>query len=308
MHEIHLFETNINHVVQLIRSPFIDNIFMILNIFDSNFTYLVIIIFVWNFVNKRAGFHLLYLEVIGGIINTDLKFLFAQPRPYDLLYSLKVIRAVGYGLPSGAATAATICFGYLFMMINPKYTALRIVAVTMIGVVGLTRIYLGAHFLTDILGGYLVGIAILLGYVFLVDKVEKYIKVESPCNQFFFHTALISLFYALTIYRHSLHLLYLLYGAIVFHVFREPRFDNSHSVKTANPWLKSASSVLGVLGVMALFLSGDAISNYVGGSYALGISAFAAFLAGIWIGVSHLVVNAFYNLVKAVVKKNDFLS
>jgi len=109
----------------------------------------------------------LYLMLSIGF-NAFFKLAFLQPRPY--WYSDKVIAYWGetsFGLPSGHAMNSTVFFGALGREIRQKwaYWAAGVLAF----LVGLSRIYLAAHFPTDVLAGWLLGILLLWG----IAKLEK---------------------------------------------------------------------------------------------------------------------------------------
>ncbi len=73
MNELHLAELTLIKALQSIRSAWIDQIFLTLNIFDSDLTYMIIVIVVRNFKSEKSAFHLLYLLTFGGILHKTLK-------------------------------------------------------------------------------------------------------------------------------------------------------------------------------------------------------------------------------------------
>jgi phosphatidylglycerophosphatase B len=96
----------------------------------------------------------------GALLNLGLKMILARARP-DLASALAVAR--GYSFPSGHAMGSFITFGAL------AYVALRqpwpwvaksaglAIALTMVVLVGLSRVYLGVHWASDIAGGWSAG-------------------------------------------------------------------------------------------------------------------------------------------------------
>jgi membrane-associated phospholipid phosphatase len=101
-----------------------------------------------------------------------LKMLIDRPRPLPDLVSVIEINDSG-SFPSGHATLAVVLFGALFYfssiyISNPIVKRLaQIVAVAFILLTGISRIYLGAHWPSDVLGGYLLGCIIISILVFL---------------------------------------------------------------------------------------------------------------------------------------------
>jgi membrane-associated phospholipid phosphatase len=103
------------------------------------------------------------LSVYGGmILNRLLKYSFQRARPR---FDDPVFSFTGYSFPSGHTMTATVVYGAIAVLVftKNKNRALRIAVVTsaalLIGLVGFSRIYLGAHYLTDVLGAIAEGLA-----------------------------------------------------------------------------------------------------------------------------------------------------
>lgn len=126
-------------------------------------------------VAKRywAAFRVVFASGVGGLVILGLKAIFARQRP-----EAQVIEATGYSFPSGHAFASTVFYGmmvYLVWRLTDK-TWVRVLAAVlgllMAVIVGLSRVYLNVHFLTDVLAGWLAGGAWLVASLLLVDVVE----------------------------------------------------------------------------------------------------------------------------------------
>lgn len=120
-----------------------------------------------------SAFRVVFASGVGGLVITGLKLLFSRDRP-----TAQVIEATGYSFPSGHAFAATVFYGmmvYLVWRLTEKRWARALAVAAGLGViaaVGLSRVYLNVHFLTDIVGGWLAGGAWLVASLLLVDIVE----------------------------------------------------------------------------------------------------------------------------------------
>jgi undecaprenyl-diphosphatase len=107
---------------------------------------------------------------IGALIVEILKRLTERMRP-DFLDP--VIQAVGYSFPSGHTTNATVAYGVLGVLVTrlPWPTAIRVAIDVVLGAiifgVGMSRVWLGVHYPTDVLAGWLLGGAIVLTYAAL---------------------------------------------------------------------------------------------------------------------------------------------
>ena len=104
---------------------------------------------------------LLTAAIVGGIeINPRLKDFFDRPRPF---FEGQALTFPGTSFPSGHAMTATALWIALLLIALPHLSRPRrswamAAAVAIVGIVALTRIYLGAHYLTDVLGGIAFGL------------------------------------------------------------------------------------------------------------------------------------------------------
>ncbi|GGO12949.1 phosphatase PAP2 family protein [Micromonospora parathelypteridis] len=102
--------------------------------------------------------------VVGGLIGPLLKLLVGRDRP-ELLDP--VARAAGFSFPSGHALNATLAAGVLLLVLLPYVgrgvarVALWVAALLLTVVTGLSRVALGVHFTSDVLGGWLLGVAVV---------------------------------------------------------------------------------------------------------------------------------------------------
>jgi membrane-associated phospholipid phosphatase len=95
----------------------------------------------------------LILVVVGGtLLNTALKQVFAAPRP-DLLPHLDIVKS--YSFPSGHASGNMIFFGALAIMIGRGWAWAA--AAIMILAIGFSRVWLGVHWPTDVVAGWILG-------------------------------------------------------------------------------------------------------------------------------------------------------
>ena len=124
---------------------------------------------------KRFFKATLLVAGVGGVaaINFLLKIIFERPRP-DLWNWL--ITETQFSFPSGHASASSaLALCIVVMLWNTKWRVLSIVlAGVYILVIGVSRLYLGVHFPTDIIGGWLVSLAVVsLATVFIYRYALK---------------------------------------------------------------------------------------------------------------------------------------
>lgn len=109
----------------------------------------------WCF-GQMLGIRVGIIFLTGQYLNFFLKFLFHSPRPYWV--SDKVLaysQETSFGLPSGHAQIAGTMWGWLAVEIKKRW--FTILAIVIIFLIGLSRLFLGVHFLSDVLLGWALG-------------------------------------------------------------------------------------------------------------------------------------------------------
>ncbi|NQT64363.1 MAG: phosphatase PAP2 family protein [Candidatus Marinimicrobia bacterium] len=110
-------------------------------------------------VMGRVGMVLLFTFVLNAVI----KGIFQVPRP-DVIEHL--VHADDWSFPSGHSQGAMVLWGWLAFELKDKRA--YIIAAILIAGVGFSRIYLGVHYPTDVLGGFLIGFITLFIYSWLL--------------------------------------------------------------------------------------------------------------------------------------------
>ena len=129
-------------------------------------------IFIYRITNKiNLPVIILLNNFFNVAINTIIKYIVRRERP-----TYKLIKMTGYSFPSGHAMISIAMYGILIYLIN-KYIDNKIIKCILITInmliillVGISRVYLGVHYLSDVLAGYLISIVYL--YIF-INKIEK---------------------------------------------------------------------------------------------------------------------------------------
>ncbi len=141
---------------------------------------------------RKFGLSVLFAVIVGTLItNLVMKPLFARPRPYvyyaDNPLFMKWYEFAGAhvesdkSFPSGHTTAAFELGIAMFLALNKKYSW---VFPVFSALVGLSRIYLMVHYVTDVLGGVLVGVfAGIMGYVIMTALMKNTKIAEFDLSQ-----------------------------------------------------------------------------------------------------------------------------
>ena len=114
------------------------------------------------------------IDCAGGVIlSYGLKSVFGKTRP-DLWQS--AIKEVSFSYPSGHALGSTVLYGFLAYLLATRFPQfswlIYLLVVTFIGAIGLSRLYLGVHWPTDIIGGYGIGF-LWLTFCITMLKLQK---------------------------------------------------------------------------------------------------------------------------------------
>ena len=135
---------------------------------------------------KPAVAWLMLIAVVGGItLNNLLKFAFARPRPDFVTPAARVFTA---SFPSGHATLSAITYltiGALLARTYPSFIMglyFMSLAAFLTVLIGVSRIYLGVHYPTDVLGGWCIGVAWAMACWVLMSLLQNGGQVEPPSS------------------------------------------------------------------------------------------------------------------------------
>ena len=123
--------------------------------------------------NKKIGLLITINLVAITILNQLLKFILQRPRPEEF----RVINETGYSFPSGHSMISAAVYGLLIYLIykniKNKHTknVLIIILSLLIIMIGISRIYLGVHYTSDVLAGFLLSISYLIFYINITQKM-----------------------------------------------------------------------------------------------------------------------------------------
>ncbi len=132
---------------------------------------------VWRRSGPRLALFLVVTTVLGGLLDTAVKLAVDRPRP-----SLvdPVATAFGKSFPSGHAMGSTIVYGALLLVFLPflarRHRVLLVAATAVLVLaIGFSRLALGVHYISDVVGGYVLGLAWLAASTaaFSIWRVER---------------------------------------------------------------------------------------------------------------------------------------
>ena len=122
--------------------------------------------------DKKIGLSILSNLVIITVLNQLLKIILQRPRPTDY----RIIEETGYSFPSGHSMISMAFYGYLIYLIYKyvKNKYIKWISIVLLSIlicsIGVSRIYLGVHYTSDVLGGFFISISYLIIYISVVNK------------------------------------------------------------------------------------------------------------------------------------------
>lgn len=168
--------------------PGLVGVFEMLTSLGNEMFFLLFMPLVYWCFDRAVGARLTVLFLASAAVNGGAKALFNQPRPFDyapdlvddlfempLAEAKEQYEATGNGFPSGHTQNTAVIWGYLAAQAHrlrvPGFAAagalVLVVAALLIVLVPLSRIYLAVHFPRDLVGGYIIGAALLALFIWL---------------------------------------------------------------------------------------------------------------------------------------------
>ncbi len=164
---------NLIMTIQQVHGPVPDSIFRGITFLGEEQFYLLFLpLILWCF-DYSFGALLAVFFLLSSSLNVMLKDLLQQPRPFDLNPGLKLSQATGYGLPSGHAQLTVTVWGAIADRVKrPWFWSLTVVLLLLIG---FSRVYLGVHFPTDVLAGWIIAALLLAFYIRFSSRMGKWL-------------------------------------------------------------------------------------------------------------------------------------
>lgn len=122
--------------------------------------------------NKKTSILFFINLVLSALTNFILKQIIQRPRPIEH----RIIDEKGYSLPSGHSMVSMAFYGFLIFFIykNIKNKYIKIALITLLSIliisIGISRIYLGVHYTSDVLAGFLVAISYLIIFIHAINN------------------------------------------------------------------------------------------------------------------------------------------
>jgi membrane-associated phospholipid phosphatase len=266
--------------VQAVEGPALTTLFLAVTSLGSEEFYLLLLpLLLWS-VNFVVGARVAAVFLLATYVNVTLKDLFALPRPFELDPSVELYDVAGYGLPSGHAQLSVVVCGAIAHAIDRTWS--WILAGVLAALIGFSRIYLGVHFPTDVLAGWLIGILLVAAYVFFHRQLERWLEARDLGVQL---TAAVILSLGLLLMHptdDTASLTGILLGAGVGVGLLQRRFNYDAG---GSFWQRGARFFLGVVVLIALRFGLEAVSPEGPKPLTIAAQFLTYAILGLWIGL-----------------------
>jgi membrane-associated phospholipid phosphatase len=120
---------------------------------------------------RRVALEIFCYSMLTVIVIILLKILIGEGRPYvDGLSIIRYSLETDFGMPSGHAIMSVVVFGWLWFR-HPRTVLFRIGSISLIFLIGLSRIYLGAHYPSQVVAGWMFGLLLLIVFRIIDSKL-----------------------------------------------------------------------------------------------------------------------------------------
>lgn len=159
--------------------PWAEPFFRAVTLMGSEFFYLVLIAIGYWALNKKASILTTFVLTISVVSNYWLKIIIRYPRP-PATNCLPGVKEVNYSLPSGHAQSSTTFWGWLGAKMKKWW--MIILSATLIVLIGLSRVYVGAHWMADVATGWATGLFILIIILRLEVPIQSFLSRFKPAS------------------------------------------------------------------------------------------------------------------------------
>lgn len=167
-----------NYIINLFKykSDILTNIMKIITILGSALSIILLTVLLIIVVKgKRNKILILINVIVTTLLNQLLKNVFQRGRPID-----SIIEESGYSFPSGHSMVSMAFYGFLIYLVyksNIKYKGLIVGLLSvLIVLIGISRIYLGVHYPTDVIGGFTLSLSYLLLFIDITKPNFTYVN------------------------------------------------------------------------------------------------------------------------------------
>jgi membrane-associated phospholipid phosphatase len=244
-------EIIVNEFLQSFSTPLLDLFFGIITFFGHPLPWIIVAAWLFWLGYEKRSFMLMSIILVSSLFAGFFKILIGRVRPEGILVLEN--QAGTYSMPSGHATLAGSIYSFYEKKIKLKT---KYVAIILVILVLISRVYLGVHFVSDVLAGLLLGYILGKALCKLERKVKKsHLKVSKFSEEKLLLIIFVIMIVTVFVLPETFYLGYLLFGYYFgFVIYR----DSKWKIKTENKKLNIifGTIILGILGYISFNSSG----------------------------------------------------
>ncbi len=155
-----------------IKEPWISFFKIFTNLASTIFFVIVCVLLVLFLKNKKLALFISVLMIFDSILVYTFKHLFKRERPNIK----RLVKEKGFSYPSGHSTSSVCFYGFMIFLLGisslswPIKIILDISLILLILLIGYSRVFLGVHYFSDVVGGLLLGSSYILLFVYLMKS------------------------------------------------------------------------------------------------------------------------------------------
>ena len=179
------FDDSIYNFLMGFRNSFLDAFFKTITHLGDTVVIMIIVVVMLIFLNKKDRIILGSSTILTVGLNQGIKHLLRRPRPDHL----RLIKQGGFSYPSGHSMIAICVYGIMIYLINKRVEnkKIKITLTTLLTLliitIGISRIYVGVHYPSDVVGGFALSLVILILNLTFTDKLYGGIINEKNGNK-----------------------------------------------------------------------------------------------------------------------------
>ncbi|MBR3145708.1 MAG: phosphatase PAP2 family protein [Bacilli bacterium] len=170
-----VFDDTIYKYIFSLRNDLLDTIFKTITKFGDTITIIIMVFVLLIFLGKENIYKLILTVVTTVLTNQGLKHIIRRIRPEHI----RLIKEKGYSYPSGHSMIAIATYGLLIYLVykNVKNKLLKTILILLLLIlilgIGISRVYLGVHYPTDVLAGFTISLPII---ILIVGKIDDHFR------------------------------------------------------------------------------------------------------------------------------------
>ena len=173
-----VFDDTIYKYIFSLRNDLLDTIFKTITKFGDTITIIIMVFVLLIFLGKENIYKLILTVVTTVLANQGLKHIIRRISPEHINH-LRLIKEWGYSYPSGHSMIAIATYGLLIYLVykNVKNKLLKTILILLLLIlilgIGISRVYLGVHYPTDVLAGFTIALPII---ILIVGKIDDHFR------------------------------------------------------------------------------------------------------------------------------------